>query len=72
MFNAVSVATAQNAEISALFDMNYQQLTSAQKVLKDLLEDATGSFEKYADIRASAKYAMDTVSAMRVIPAISP
>ena len=66
MFNAVSVASVQNAEIQTLFDDNLQRLNSAQKVLTELLEASETSFEKFADLRAAAKYAMDTISALRV------
>lgn len=66
MFNAVSVATSQNLEISSLFDANHQQLGQAQKTLAELLEGCEDGYEKYAEIRASTKYAMDTVSAVRV------
>ena len=66
MFNAVSVASAQNAEISALFDENQKRLVQAQKVLSELLEQSVGASEQHAEIKSTAKYAMETVSAMRV------
>ena len=48
MFNAVSVATGQNAEISNLFDANHQRLSAAQRALSELLESSEDGYELIA------------------------
>lgn len=64
MFNSVSKATAENAELAALFAANAELLHDIQKVLADLSEAAVDKGE-LSELQSTAKYASETSSAMK-------